>query len=180
LLATVRSRSQIIQLPVTKFFHRELAHEPGAAPIEENVKRLLSVLEKRIPDALIEPQIKREIVLLSGGVLREMMRLAQECCRECMFELDMNPERVDVTINSAILKEAAKNLRIEYARPLGSNLLDLLAKTYARFSPPDAKSDEFLELLHGLYVLEYENEELWYDLHPLVVDLLRRKQLIEG
>jgi energy-coupling factor transporter ATP-binding protein EcfA2 len=178
LLATLRSRSQIIQLPVTKFFHRESAHEPGAEPIEENVERLLSVLEKRIPDELIEPEIKREIVMRSGGVLRELMRLAQECCRECMFEMDMNPERTDIKIDAAILKEATKNLRIEYARPLGSNLLDLLAKTYERFSPPDAKSDEFLELLHGLYVLEYENDELWYDLHPLVVDLLRRNQLI--
>ena len=35
-------------------------------------------------------------------------------------------------------------------------------------------------MLHGLYVLEYENDELWYDLHPLVTDLLRRQGLIEA
>jgi hypothetical protein len=27
-------------------------------------------------------------------------------------------------------------------------------------------------------VLEYENDDLWYDLHPLVTDLLKRKNLI--
>lgn len=57
--------------------------------------------------------------------------------------------------------------------------MDLLVETYEGFSPPDAKSEEFLELLHSLYVLEYENDELWYDLHPLIVDLLRRRQLIK-
>lgn len=179
LKAALQSRSRIIQLPVTKFFHKAEAHESGAQPIEESVDMLLSVLEKRIPDELIEPEMKREIVMLSGGVLRELMRLGQECCRECMSVMDEYPEKTNVKIDAAILKEAAKNLRIEYSRPLGNNLLELLAKTYENFSPPDAGSDDFLELLHGLYVLEYENDELWYDLHPLVVDLLQRRKLIE-
>jgi hypothetical protein len=39
-------------------------------------------------------------------------------------------------------------------------------------------SEEFLSLLHGLHVLEYENDDLWYDVHPIVVDLLKRKKLI--
>lgn len=178
LVATLGARSRIIQLPVTKFFHKDTAHHAGAAPIEENVQTLILALEKRIGDELIEPEMKREIAMLSGGVLRELMRLAQECCRECLLELRSNPDRTDVKIDAAILKEAAKNLRIQYSRPLGSNLLNLLAKTYENFSPPDAGSDDFLELLHGLYVLEYENDELWYDLHPLVMDLLQRQGLI--
>ena len=179
LVATMRTRSQIVQLPVTKFFHKGEARKPDAEPIEGSVEMLQAILEKRIPDALIEPEMKREMVMLSGGVLREMVRLGQECCRECMVTLDMEPERTEVKIDAAILKEAAKNLRNQFARTLGSNLLRLLVQTYEDFSPPDANSEEFLELLHGLYVLEYENDELWYDLHPLIVDLLRRKQMIE-
>jgi len=71
-----------------------------------------------------------------------------------------------------------KALRNQFARTLGSNRYTLLTETYENFAPPDAKSEEFLELLHGLYVLEYENDDLWYDLHPLVTDLLRRKAFI--
>lgn len=179
LMATLRTRSQIVQLPVTKFFHRDTARAQGAEPIEENVEMLMAVLEKRIPDELIEPEMKRKMVLLSGGVLREMVRLGQECCRECMLTLDMEPEGTEVKIDAVILKEAVRNLRIDFARTLGSNLFDLLVETYESFSPPDANSEEFLELLHGLYVLEYENDELWYDLHPLIKDLLRRRRLID-
>ena len=178
LLATLESESRTIMLSVTKFFEKDTAHQPNAVPLEANVTMLQRVLEKRISDDLIEPDIKLQIVLLSGGVLRELVRLGQECCRECMLELELEPENTDIKINDAILAEAIKSLRNQFARTLGSNLYDLLVETYTKFTPPDAKSDEFLELLHGLYVLEYENDDLWYDLHPLVTDLLRRKQLI--
>lgn len=180
LMATLESESRtVIMLPVTKFFPKEMAHQPGATPTETQVKMLQKMLEKRIPESLIEPEVKRQIVLLSGGVLREQVRLTQECCRECMLELKMNPENADIRIDTNILASAVKSLRNQFARTLGSNLYNLLVETYQNFTPPDIKSSEFLELLHGLYVLEYENDDLWYDLHPLVKDLLRRKQLIE-
>ena len=179
LLATLESESfAAIMLPVTKFFHREDAHKADGEPIEANVTILQDLLAKRIPDELIDPEAKRQIVLQSGGVLRELVRLAQECCGECLLELDLEPENAEVRINSAILTEAVKSLRNQFARPLGSHLYELLMATYQEFKPADAKSPEFLELLHGLYVLEYENDDLWYDLHPLVADLLRRQQLI--
>lgn len=178
LMSTLEARSHTTMLSVTKFFPREQAHQPDALPIDSNVKRLERILEKRIPDDLIEPEIKRQIVLLSGGVLREMVRLGQECCRECMLSMELEPDDAAVRINKEILTAAVKSLRNQFARPLGSDAYELLVKTYREFTPPDAKSDEFLELLHGLYVLEYENDDLWFDLHPMVADLLRRKQLI--
>ena len=184
LMATLTGRSKVIQLPVTKFFHREDAHTPDAAPIEENVAMLEALLAKRIPAELIEPDAMRELVLLSGGVLREMVRLGQECCRECLLLLDTAMDEEDaseiaaVMINREILQKAARNLRIEFARPLGQKLQMALKQTYENFKPEDANSEDFLELLHGLYVLEYENDQLWYDLHPLIQDLLRRQGLI--
>ncbi|NEP20135.1 MAG: ATP-binding protein, partial [Leptolyngbya sp. SIO4C1] len=178
LLATLESESRTIMLPVTKFYERADAHQPEAAPIKNNVAMLQEMLDRRIPDELIEPAIKQQIVLLSGGVLRELVRLGQECCRECMLELELAPENTEIKINQAILTEAVKTLRNQFARTLGTDLYDLLVETHKKFTPPDAKSDAFLELLHGLYVLEYENDDLWYDLHPMVKDLLQRKQLI--
>ena len=172
------TRCNVILLPVMKFFPKEMAHEGNSTPIESNVTMLEAVLKKRIPEHLIEPQIIREIVLLSGGVLRELVRLCRECCRECLLTLRLEPDTADVKITDAILTEAVKSLRNQYARPIGTNRYTLLQTTYKNFTPPNVESDEFLELLHGLYVLEYENDDLWYDLHPLVADILRRRQLI--
>ena len=178
LLAIVETEAELVLQSVTNFFPKDMAHQHDATPIEPNVQILEELVRKRIPDELIEPNIRRQMVLLSGGVLRELVRLAGECCQESMLEIDLNPNHPDVKINGDILKEAAKNLRNQFARALGTNLYTLLVETYENFTPPDIKSAEFLELLHSLYVLEYENEELWYDLHPLITDLLRRRQLI--
>ena len=172
------TRCNVILLPVMKFFPKDIAHGANPTPIESNVAMLEAVLKKRIPEHLIEPPIIRKIVLLSGGVLRELVRLCRECCRECLLTLRLEPETTDVKINDAILTEAVKSLRNQYARPIGTNRYNLLQTTYENFTPPNVESDEFLELLHGLYVLEYENDDLWYDLHPLVADILRRRQLI--
>ncbi len=170
--------STLFLLSVTKFFSRDASHQPDAQPIEANVVRLQSILERRIDADLIEPEVLRQMVLLSGGVLRELVRLGQECCRECMLRFELEPENLNVKINGEILAAAVRELRKQYARPLGNNLYDLLRQTYESFTPPDTGDPKFLELLHGLYVLEYENDDLWYDLHPLVTDLLKRKNLI--
>ncbi|MEM9092326.1 MAG: ATP-binding protein [Cyanobacteria bacterium P01_F01_bin.53] len=180
LRTTLDSEGTTIMLSVTKFFSQAEAHKLEGKPLEKNVEIFEKILEKRIKAELIEPEIKRKIVLMSGGVLRELVRIGQECCRECMLELSMDPERTDITIDEAIFTEAIQSLRNQFARTLGTNLYELLVETYQTFTPPDATSDEFLELLHGLYVLEYENADLWYDLHPMVTDLLQRKRLLEG
>ncbi|WP_306790416.1 hypothetical protein [Tolypothrix sp. FACHB-123] len=53
-----------------------------------------------------------------------------------------------------------------------------MATTYNNFEREDVKQSEFLELLHGLYILEYRNDETWYDIHPILVETLRRRGLI--
>jgi hypothetical protein len=50
--------------------------------------------------------------------------------------------------------------------------------TYHQAEPVEITDPEFLVLLHGLYVLEYRNNDLWYDVHPVVQDLLRRRNLL--
>ncbi|MEO1402260.1 MAG: P-loop NTPase fold protein [Cyanobacteria bacterium J06635_1] len=178
LFAAIQTVSPIVLLAVTKFYAQATAHQPDAGPDEKNVEILSTVLRKRIAADLVEPDILRKMVLLSGGVLRELVRLGQACCRECMLELDLEPDNAAVTINDDILTAAMRTLRNEFARGLGTQRHELLVKIYKDFAPPDAQSPEFLELLHALYVLEYENDDLWYDLHPLITDLLRRKDLL--
>lgn len=76
LLSTLQSVSTIILLAVTKFYSQEQAHQPGGKPIEANVNLLVEALKKRIDSDLIEPAVMQQLVLLSGGVLRELIRLA--------------------------------------------------------------------------------------------------------
>jgi energy-coupling factor transporter ATP-binding protein EcfA2 len=181
LLAVLQSIvSRPLLMAVCKFFKPNEIHKTDAVPKEQLVNIFMEILKKRIPEELIEPETARQIVLKSGGVVRELVRIARECCSQCLLLIRSEPERTDIKINEEILQLAVKDLRNEFARPLGENLYSILVTTYEKLTPKDAKSEEFLSLLHGLYVLEYENDDLWYDVHPIVVDLLKRKKLIDN
>jgi 3-oxoacyl-ACP reductase-like protein len=112
-------------------------------------------------------------VLLSGGVMRELVRLGRECCTEAMLQL---AERDTVIIDEAIIDTAVRNLRNDFSRQITPAMSPLLKQVYDDRGRVDNES--FTDLLHGLIILEYENDDLWYDLHPIVVDLLKRKQVI--
>lgn len=72
-----------------------------------------------------------------------------------------------------------QDLRNDFAASLGSSRYQILATTYLNGEPEEVNDPEFLLLLHGLYVLEYRNSDLWYDVHPMLVELLERRSLIE-
>lgn len=177
ILTTVAPRPLL--MAVAKFFRQGDSHTPDGVANESLVNRFLEIIKKRIPEDLLEPETARKIVLKSGGVLRELVRITRECCSQCLLLIRSEPERTDIKINEEILQLAIKDLRNDFTRPLGETLFKILRTTYENYTPEDAKSDDFLSFLHGLYVLEYENDDLWYDVHPIVVEILRRKKLIQ-
>lgn len=165
--------------PVAKFFSKQDSHNPQAEAIAKNLNTFLDALDKRIPKAYIEPETARQIVLKSGGVMRELVRIGRECCTECMVQMELEPDRTDLKINDEILTVALRNLRNDFARQIGTDLFPVLVQVYKTLSNEETDSTAFVKSLHGLMVLEYQNDDLWYDVHPIVVDLLRRQKLIE-
>ncbi len=165
--------------PLAKFFAKSDRHNPEVEPIAKNLNVFLKVLEKRIPEELIEPQTARAIVLKSGGVMRELVRIARECCTECMVQIEIEPDREDIIIDQEILNAVLQNLRHDFARQIGSSLYELLVEVYETSEAENLNDTDFVKLLHSLVILEYENASLWYDLHPIVADLLRQKKLID-
>jgi energy-coupling factor transporter ATP-binding protein EcfA2 len=159
--------------PVMKFFTLANGRNPNADPIEANVALFEQVIRKRFSDGVLSEAAARRMVLLSGGVMRELVRLGRECCTEAMLQL---AERDTVIIDEAIIDTAVRNLRNDFSRQITPAMSPLLKQVYDDRGRVDNES--FTDLLHGLIILEYENDDLWYDLHPIVVDLLKRKQVI--
>ncbi|MHC5833146.1 MAG: ATP-binding protein, partial [Nostoc sp.] len=85
-----------------------------------------------------------------------------------------NPS-AEVIIDDKILLEAINKIRNDFSIRLGKLDIDILQTVYEQFMPNDPKQAEFLDLLHGLYVLEYRTDETWYDVHPIIIETLRRK-----
>ncbi len=169
---------RIDPMPVAKLFLRGENRQPDAEPIADTLKVLLEVLKKRIPTRLIEPAAAKEMIIQSGGVMRELIRIARECCAQCLVQLRSESPPPELKIDLGILKTVLTDLRNDFAMPVSKVQYEILKATYQNFAPDDAASEPFLELLHGLYILEYRNDDLWYDVHPIVTDLLERKGLI--
>lgn len=165
--------------PVTKFYPKEDCHNSEAEPIAKHLDKFLEVLTRRIPAGQIEPETARQMVLKSGGVMRELVRIGRECCTECMVQMELEPDRADLKINDEILNVAIRNLRNDFARQIGTDLFPVLVQVYQTLNNDETDGDAFVKLLHGLMVLEYQNDDLWYDVHPIVVDLLKRKGLLK-
>jgi len=164
--------------PVAKFFSKEQRHDPDAQPDPNSPFNLfLKMLDRRIPTELLEPETAQSMVLKSGGVLRELVRLGRECCTECLVNLAIAPE-MPVKIDREILQKAERNLRNGFSRQIGGNSYEILRQVYQEAEPEDSDDEDFVDLLHGLMVLEYENDSLWYDIHPIVLELLKQKQLV--
>jgi hypothetical protein len=168
-------------MPVSKFFGKGENRNSDAQPKQELIEVFKQILGKRIASDLIEPDILTEIILKSGGVLREAIRIMNQCCSECLLLIRMESEVRNIKINQSILEQAVRELRNDMARPLSNTDYQILTTIYNKFNPDsgnDNDQEKFLDLLHNVYILEYINDDLWYDVHPIVIDLLKRKGLL--
>ncbi len=182
LSATLRTEAddQIVIMPVSKLLAKGECRKPNPTYQDDAIKVLCEVLNKRIPKEILESDVARQMVLHSGGVLRELMRISNRCCRICLREIRRTPEQTSFKVTPVVLDEAIKDLRLDFETTLGKTDYKILKETYEKFLPEDPKEQAFLDLLHGLDVLEYRNSEVWYDVHPIVMDLLQRKGLINA
>jgi len=173
------ANNRIFVMPVLKLMTKEECRREEPSYLSSSVETLCEILYKRIPKEVLPPDVGKQMVLHSGGVLRELMRIANLCCQICLTQIRNHPEERDIQINSVVLEEVIKELRFDFEMPLGKTAYAILQEVYQNFEPDDPQQKEFLDLLHGLHVLEYRNDEMWYDIHPIVVDLLRRKGKID-
>ncbi len=176
LAATIQTETnnQIVQMPVSKLFKKGERRET-AKPQPRPLATLQEVLAKRINSELVEPETTERIIIYSGGVLREVIRIANECCRICLRLVRRNSEDANIKINNKVLAEALNKFRIDFDTRIGNADYEILESTYMDSKPNDPGEQRFRDLLHGLYILEYRNAKLWYDVHPIVADLLKER-----
>lgn len=171
---------QIYTMRVAKFFSKAVVRLHDRMPDAGCVELFEEVLDKRLPPDLIDSTVKQQMILQSGGVLRELIRIVDRCCDKGKTEIRGRIRRSKfdqpvVKIDQQVLDQVLTDLQIEYAEPLGKNDYKLLKFIYDQFEPEDAENQRFLDLLHGLYMLEYRNAFQWYDLLPIVTDLMRQR-----
>jgi energy-coupling factor transporter ATP-binding protein EcfA2 len=173
--------NQIHTMRVTKFYSKVDVRKADRIPDTACVSVFAEILNRRLPPNSSDPDTERQMILFSGGVLRELIRIVDRCCDKVKLELRGQIKRQqwnepEVKIDRRILNDVITELRLERSEVLGRVDFEMLLAIYNNFQPQDTENQRFLDLLHGLYILEYRNAKLWYDLNPIVRDLL----VVEG
>jgi len=169
------TNDQIVQMSVSKLFQQGESRFEDSRPNTEVVENLQKILNKRIDNDLIEPEIWEHLILLSGGVLRELIRLTNQCCRICLRMIRRDLNDTNIKIDANVLAEAVNKISLDFDSRIGVSEIEILNQIGQSNHPFNPKDQGFLDLLHGLYILEYRNHRLWFDLHPIVRQLLRDK-----
>ena len=132
-------------------------------PDKSGLQCLREVFTRRVADTLITPDSLDRLAKLSSGIPRELVALARQACLEALKAEKGCIELGDVD-------RAARRKRMDYQVLLTTSQLELLKRV--RLQKRVENDDDHRALLHNLSVLEYRNEEVWHDVHPLVEPLL--------
>jgi hypothetical protein len=171
-------------MPIAQLFKRGESRQENLAPDLKTMAILEQLINKRIAPELIEPEVITKIITYSGGVLREILIIVNECCRICLRRirkhsnsLKQGGNQPNIIIDLKVLAEVINKRTVEFDATLGQKDYEILEQIYINNRPDDPSEPRFWDLLHGLYVLEYRDSQIWYNVHPIVANLLKQKLL---
>lgn len=146
-------------------------------PDPQGLELLRSVIARRFPDwaRILSPDALDKLSLSSGGDLRELFRLISLCLPSVRDDAQL-----PLTIEAVAAAE--NNVRGEML-PIPADHLDWLqriTRSHDTCLASDADLPTLAHFLDNRLVLNYRNGENWYDIHPLLRDVVDRHERIES
>jgi energy-coupling factor transporter ATP-binding protein EcfA2 len=135
----------------------KITEDDGQTPCARGRDLLFEIVARRTDvDAVFDcPETLGELVVASGGVVRDLMRLVRFACA-------YTDDRIDApTARRAFLKMVR-----EYERLIHREDLELLAQVHRERRLPG--SAPLSRLMYNRLVLPYVNGDRWMDVHPAV------------
>jgi len=157
--------SDVIIHPNIKINEREGVDHP----YHKGREFMKEIVSKRVSLELFEPDALEYIIDMSGGVVREFIRIIRD---SAVRAITKNRDIID----KDIAVEVVNGLKNIYQAQLSDEDYQVLQEVH---QTKDIKKDEQLVgLLHNLSVLEYRNDRSWCDLNPIVRAILDEKNLL--
>jgi hypothetical protein len=135
-------------------------------------KVMREVALMRLEENLITEGAMTEAIKSSAGILTELVRLIRDSANIANMENRSRIEEGDV-------KRVVTGIRNDYIRILGKEDLEVL-KGVKNTKGKIGDDDRFHDLLFSLAILEYANDEVWYDIHPTIKGIIERVEAGEG
>jgi len=127
------------------------------------------IVSKRVSQDLFEPDALEYILDMSGGVVREFIRIIRDSSIRALT-------RGKTTIDKDIAIDVVNGLKNLYQAQLSDSDYEVLLEVYK--TKDIKRDDKLVNLLHNLSVLEYRNGRSWCDLNPVVRSILDEKNML--
>jgi hypothetical protein len=128
--------------------------------------RMREIAERRLDKELIASQALDYAVEMSGGVVRELVRIIQSAAARAVATNanSIQPPHVEHAVNK---------LRMEYSFSLTrQEYIDILRQVHETKLLRYKDEKPLLDLLHNLFILQYPNMPGWYGVNPIVHKLI--------
>jgi hypothetical protein len=128
--------------------------------------RMREIVERRLDKELIASQALDDAVEMSGGVVRELVRIIQSAAARAVATNanSIQPPHVEHAVNE---------LRMEYSFSLTrQEYIDILNRVHETKLLRYTDEKPLLDLLHNLFILQYPNMPGWYGVNPIVHELI--------
>jgi hypothetical protein len=150
-----------------------LTRPPTSSPFQPGVDKLVEMIERRLQNAnagqvnvFSSDAVRDDLIMLTGGQPTALMTLIREA-------IVTN----GLPITAEALARVRKEGRREFAHFLRHEHWALLREVNERgvITRTSANENAFRELLDGRAILQYVNDEEWYGVNPLAIDLIPPK-----
>jgi hypothetical protein len=133
----------------------------------DGIAKMCEVVHQRInvPEVFESDFILKDLCLASGGHVRDFLRLVRYACRYA-----------DNKIDGKAAQRAINELVREYDYLVKDDDIEKLVKVHKEHRIPS--DPEYARLSNQLLVLEYRNQERWADVHPMVKQTRKVREVL--
>jgi hypothetical protein len=132
---------------------------------DEGYMLLKEVILKRMEENLMTEEALDEIIESSGGLMVDMMRIMQGAS---IYALSEKKNVIDISHVRRMVNE----IRNDYISILQNKHYEILNKIKEDKDKRIVNEETVQEVLHNLSLLEYRNDDIWANVHPIVKPLL--------
>jgi hypothetical protein len=136
-------------------------------PNEEIIEKMKNIVYLRMNSELIEKEALTLAVKMSGGVVRELIRIINGAAISALAKKEnvIHLEDVEDTVN-----QLAQTYKYSLTKKSDIEILKKVEETKKLI---DDRIEDVRGLLHGQFILQYPNGEGWYGVNPIVKNLIK-------
>jgi hypothetical protein len=152
-----RDYTDCLVIPLTNMYSKKnKENDKGVEIFEKLVKKRI-----KEPDDYFEDEIVTDIIVRTGGIVKHLIELLNQCCF-------VNMQEKIKFVGDKTLKNVIDRRKRDWYRLLDKKERSMLRKVYETKNIYSVEPKTLPHLLDFGFVLEQRQDDVWFDIHPIL------------